>query len=309
MKSVITVIICTRNRSDLLIQCLNELVSGNVTAEKIIIVDSSSNNETEKVIKSTVAWSNASILYKKIIHKNVAHSRNVGLKLATSQIIAFIDDDAIPDSHWIENIQATYLKRKDVMGVGGLVQNIESSYWSNAAALIYKHNIEVQISNSKNNTVYAFAGVNCSFRRDFLSKKKILFNEDFSTGEDVMFCYDVIRAGGKLLYDPSIKVKHRFRTNFFDFVRRYYEYALDEYHYCINYPEFSSIYAYIPSRKLFWLLFPFYISLRFFSYLINYIKPLLSKNFIYIPAVGLFLLVHYMGFYQQYIKDTLLHST
>ncbi|QZA87975.1 glycosyltransferase [Salinarchaeum sp. IM2453] len=58
-----------------------------------------------------------------IIHCNeqnrgLSASRNVGIKRATGDIIAFLDDDAVADERWVEELVGTY-KQEDVEAVGG----------------------------------------------------------------------------------------------------------------------------------------------------------------------------------------------
>jgi glycosyltransferase involved in cell wall biosynthesis len=45
-------------------------------------------------------------------------SRNVGAELATGDVVAFIDDDAIADERWVEALVASYEER-DAVAVGG----------------------------------------------------------------------------------------------------------------------------------------------------------------------------------------------
>jgi glycosyltransferase involved in cell wall biosynthesis len=58
-----------------------------------------------------------------IIHCNAENvglleSRNTGAEIASGDIIAFIDDDAVADEQWIENLVESY-KKQDVIAVGG----------------------------------------------------------------------------------------------------------------------------------------------------------------------------------------------
>ena len=48
----------------------------------------------------------------------LSESRNRGVKLATGDIIAFLDDDAVADEWWVEELVSVYEKR-DAVAVGG----------------------------------------------------------------------------------------------------------------------------------------------------------------------------------------------
>ncbi len=59
----------------------------------------------------------------KILSSNgfgLSNARNAGVRYSKSEIIAFIDDDAVADRNWLKNIFRNYSEPK-VAGVGGLV--------------------------------------------------------------------------------------------------------------------------------------------------------------------------------------------
>ena len=67
-----------------------------------------------------------------IVHEKnqgLSHARNTALEAATGEIIAYIDDDAYPDPHWLSYLAITFL-RGDWAGVGG--PNLPPPWrWSN----------------------------------------------------------------------------------------------------------------------------------------------------------------------------------
>lgn len=54
--------------------------------------------------------------------QNLAMSRNIGIALAAGDIVAFIDDDAIPEPEWLDDIARGY-QAADVGASGGFVYN------------------------------------------------------------------------------------------------------------------------------------------------------------------------------------------
>lgn len=46
-------------------------------------------------------------------------SRNAGAELATGEVVAFIDDDAVADERWVEELVESYQQEEDVLAAGG----------------------------------------------------------------------------------------------------------------------------------------------------------------------------------------------
>ena len=54
---------------------------------------------------------------------HVARSRNVGVKVAAGDILAFIDDDAVPEPDWLEQLAGAYEDPR-VSAAGGPVFDV-----------------------------------------------------------------------------------------------------------------------------------------------------------------------------------------
>jgi glycosyltransferase involved in cell wall biosynthesis len=115
----ISVGIPTYNRPETIKMCLSALEKQTKKPHEVIIIDSSDNDETKKIVKKF----KLKIVYK---HQEDKIARNTILRLCKGDVIAFLDDDAIPKKDWLENIEKGYSFSK-VVGVTGPAINSDMS--------------------------------------------------------------------------------------------------------------------------------------------------------------------------------------
>lgn len=126
----ISIIICTYNRSVLLVKTLQSLITlENLHQAEIIVVDNSSTDDTAAAIKSFIEQQGAAMDIRYLLEpvQGLSAARNSGILASKSPIIAFLDDDAIPCRNWITTIVSTFDERPDVMAMGGKVAPIFES--------------------------------------------------------------------------------------------------------------------------------------------------------------------------------------
>ncbi len=93
----VTVVICTRNRSAHLRHCLQAVSALKPPADAVLVVDNSAGDkETEIVAREFHA---RYLVEDKI---GLSQARNRGMVESNTEIVAYLDDDAEPDKHWLE---------------------------------------------------------------------------------------------------------------------------------------------------------------------------------------------------------------
>jgi glycosyltransferase involved in cell wall biosynthesis/predicted SAM-dependent methyltransferase len=111
----VSVVICTYNRSDYLQRCLNYLKDQDYLHFEVIVVNGPSTDGTINILS---ARTDIKVIQNS--KRNLSISRNLGIQHASGDIVAFIDDDALPYDNWIYEIVKRYNEvPKNVVGVGG----------------------------------------------------------------------------------------------------------------------------------------------------------------------------------------------
>lgn len=103
MKPLVTVIICTYNRGDLLTETIPTILRQNISVEyfDVMIVDNNSTDNTQKVIKTFVE-NNINLSSIKEAQQGVSFARNAGYKKTKTDWVIFLDDDAKTPDNFVE---------------------------------------------------------------------------------------------------------------------------------------------------------------------------------------------------------------
>ncbi|WP_218081029.1 glycosyltransferase family 2 protein [Anthocerotibacter panamensis] len=141
---LISVIVPTYQRNDLLARCLDALAPGKQTLDasqyEVIITDDGRKSTAQDMLAQSYPWAQ----WVQGPQRGPAANRNNGAKSACGEWLAFVDDDCIPDSGWLQGI-AQRLQGEDLDVIEGQTitpdkvdnpfrQGVENtqggSYWS-----------------------------------------------------------------------------------------------------------------------------------------------------------------------------------
>lgn len=89
---LISIILCTFNRKRLLLRAIRSVLRQTYTSWELVIIDDGSTDGSERLILP-LARKDPRIVYARHTNKGLAHSRNVGLKLAAGTYVTFLDSD------------------------------------------------------------------------------------------------------------------------------------------------------------------------------------------------------------------------
>jgi GT2 family glycosyltransferase len=158
-----------------------------------------------------------------------AKKRDLALKYARGEILAFIDDDAYPEKDWIKNAIKNF-ENENVGAVGGPNLTPENSnefqkvsgfvlgskIVSGGAAHRYKK--------EKRREIDDFPSCNLFIRKNIF-KRINGFDSNYWPGEDTKLCLEINKLGKKIVYDPEVVVYHHRRKNFRGYLKQISAYA------------------------------------------------------------------------------------
>lgn len=207
-------------------------------------------SQTYGNIETIVVVDNNRELYNMLIelHKNIkvvlnsekiglSCTRNVGINNSTGDIIAFIDDDAIPDNKWTENIARTFdVNYNEIGAVTGCLfpkwRQIEDSilwfpkelFWMIGCSYTMTPDIQCEVERG--------FGSNMAIKKDVFDKVG-LFNTELGIkgkkwvgGEDTDMYLKIKSIGKKNIFNPHIIVFHKIhpsKINFFNIIKRAFD--------------------------------------------------------------------------------------
>lgn len=122
----ICVCICTYKRPELLRQLLGKLEQQRTEdsfSYSIVVVDNDMHESARKTVETFAMNSVIPTRYLVEKQQNIALARNMGVKYAKGEFLAFIDDDEIPIDDWLQRMRLTILQY-GVDGVLGPVKPI-----------------------------------------------------------------------------------------------------------------------------------------------------------------------------------------
>lgn len=212
----IAVIIPTYRRSQDLARCLEALQNLTRPADEVIVVVRDTDTQTWSFLKAFDS-KNLALRTATVTVTGVVAAMNAGLDAASSDIVAFTDDDAAPHPDWLARIESHYADER-VGGVGGRDwvyhgTDLEDGNSGTVGQVSWFGRVigNHHIGAGEAREVDVLKGVNMSFRRAAIQGWH--FDQRMKgTGAQVhfelAFSLKLKRAGWKLIYDPQVAVNH-----------------------------------------------------------------------------------------------------
>lgn len=143
--------------------------------------------------------------------------RNIGVKSSSSEVCAFIDNDAYPRRDWLTNA-LVYLENPEVGGVGGPGLTPEADSFMQKAGGFVLSSFMVGNLSSRYKTESCFESDDihsCNFVAPKTTIEQAgLWNEKYWPGEDTLICLAIKKLHKKLIESSDVVVYHHRRSLF-----------------------------------------------------------------------------------------------
>ena len=221
-----SVIVCTRERPELLEECLAALVRLAPSPLEIIVVD---NAPPAGISSLQVVENFEGVSYLRHPSAGLSSARNAGLALARGDYVAFTDDDSIVHPRWLVSL-LTCLAKDGVGCVTGLVlpreleteaqmafEFVLGGFSPGFVPLIFGQDFFASTRPFGVPVWRIGAGASMAFRREVFAAIG-MFDERLGAGasgcsEDSELWYRLLAAGWECRYEPSAVVFHRHRLS------------------------------------------------------------------------------------------------
>ncbi len=202
----------------MMLQAVNAIQSQTLKPlELILIIDHNSDlyRRCEKQLKNIILAENQQ-------SRGLSGSRNTGVSFARGELVAFIDEDALPNQDWLEQLASCY-QDPGVIGAGGAIEPL----WENKHPAWFPAEFDWVVGCTYLGMPQALSpvrnliGCNMSFRQVVFERAGGFRNDmgrigSVPTGcEETEFCIRVLQLwpDKKLVYQPKAIVKHRVPAN------------------------------------------------------------------------------------------------
>jgi GT2 family glycosyltransferase len=210
----ISVIICTYNGSRTIGDCLDGLLRLEYSNFEVVVVNDGSTDATAEIVdKYPVRLISTE-------NRGLSSARNVGLEAATGEIVAYLDDDACPDPHWLTYLAATFIDTTHAAVGGSNIPPHGDGPIADCIANAPGGPVHVLLSDQEAEHI---PGCNMAFRKAALRAIGGFDPQFRIAGDDVDVCWRLQKQGSTVGFNPAAVVWHHRRNS----VRAYWKQQLN----------------------------------------------------------------------------------
>ncbi|CAM2060581.1 glucosyl-dolichyl phosphate glucuronosyltransferase [Desulfovibrionales bacterium] len=211
----VTVVVCTHNRADYLVEALTSLVTQDALIRdfEIIVVDNNSTDATATIVASFVReYRHFQVILES--RQGLSHARNAGAAAASAPWVAYMDDDARALPGYISRLIAVTAETSfDCLG--GVYLPLADGPRPHWYRREYESNEGRFLTLCEMPDGHFAEGMNMAFRKSALiaiggfSPAIGMNGRRVAYGEETLAQLRLLKQGRRIGFDPEFKVEHR----------------------------------------------------------------------------------------------------
>lgn len=198
----ISVVVCTYNGSRTIRRCCEGLLKLDYPCLEVVVVNDGSTDPTPAIVQE---YAGRGFKLVTTPNRGLSSARNTGREAASGEIVAYLDDDAVPDPHWLMYLAAAFLGG-NFGGIGG--PNIPppgEGLIADCVANAPGGPLHVLLTDREAEHI---PGCNMAFWKTALNTVNGFDPQFRAAGDDVDLCWRIQRQGWKLGFAPGAMVWH-----------------------------------------------------------------------------------------------------
>ncbi len=207
----VAVAVATLDRPEGLERCLKGVLAGETLPRELIVVDQGT-ADVRSVVELFALRPGVSVRHVRQARLGLSASRNEAVRLTTSPILAFTDDDCVPEPGWLTAIAAAFQSSPQLGSVTGPMLPLGPPLAGTYAVASREATLRQEYSG------YAppwqpGTGANMTMRRDWLVRvggfdERLGVGSNGGAAEDIELIFRLLRSGARLRYEPCALVRH-----------------------------------------------------------------------------------------------------
>jgi GT2 family glycosyltransferase len=204
------VVIPSRDRPELLRECVDSILGGSEVPREIVIVDQSGEENRELAEMGTVHG--CRVVYHRVASRGVSAARNEGCALAGQDVLVFTDDDVIADRDWLGAMVRAVLDDPENTLISGRVLSVDRNGDGGfAPSLIADEEPRTYQGRVWSDVLFSN---NMAFSRAVFDRLgpfdvRLGVGGPYRAATDNDYCFRALEAGYRIRYDPAAVVYHQ----------------------------------------------------------------------------------------------------